>query len=782
MKDNILKTYVRRDLKLNKIKGFTILLTIILSFIFINIMSLYSVSAKLIFQDKLENGHQASFVKIKPEEIEGIKSEESIRKIGIGYIFPEVGVEDINLRIAYMDSELRDLGNVNLIKGDYPKKQDEIIVSENYFKYVNQKADIGDKIDIDLGTGLSTYNLSGILYSEAVGETYPIFVSKEYVDKFGQTDNYISQISMKSPNLYSENELKEKIILLANKYGIEDKNVHFFDMYFYYMGFVNENQYYMILALGLILGLISFLIIHNILYVFALEDRKNIAILRLIGANKKQALYLINTRIRYLGIIGICLGTIGTFSLFFINEKDKLLFLFKQKPIYILIILILSSLYIFFVLKLSAISVKRDINRISAKELFTNSQSTSHLVKRKKNYFITPKFLAWLNVKRDPKKTTYMILSLSIGGILLITSYTFLQAFNPELLAKKSYVNHEISIILKENSVLDSSNDNLMNTIQKKNPIDKDLIHSLKKVNNIEKVEIIQGINAEFISPNGSSDNLNIEGYTTQQEEWIKDNLLEGDSSYQVLYANNGVIVNQPKEIQKYYGWDVKIGDEVKFKYQKKEFKAIVIGITDILTGNGYFYVPAESLYQLADENSNLNYELRLSLKDKSLISQEKTISDVKNLINKYPLKLDTYLNAVDEYKVSLKTSKKLLLSITFIILVMGVGNLINTYLSNIVSRRNEMSLFNLIGMTKSQRSKMLMTENMYYMKRILLITLILGAISSYTLYIFISRDKIIGGMNYKFPIIEFLVYALLIYILGNITLKTADNIFIKQR
>ena len=73
MKNNILKTYVKRDLKVNKIKSFTILLTIILSFVFISIMSLYSISAKLMFQEKLENGHQASLIKVNPKQVEGIK-------------------------------------------------------------------------------------------------------------------------------------------------------------------------------------------------------------------------------------------------------------------------------------------------------------------------------------------------------------------------------------------------------------------------------------------------------------------------------------------------------------------------------------------------------------------------------------------------------------------------------------------------------------------------------------------------------------------------------------
>lgn len=782
MKNNILKTYVKRDLKVNKIKSFTILLTIILSFVFISIMSLYSISAKLMFQEKLENGHQASLIKVNPKQVEGIKTEKSIKKAGIGYIFPEVSIGDINLRVAYMDSDLRDLGNVNNIEGSYPQKDDEIIVSESYLKRINKKVDIKESINLNLGNGSKKYIISGILYNEGVEGTYPVFVSKSYVDKFGQVDNYLVQLSMKSPNSYSEDMLKNEINSIAYKYKVDESNVHFFDMYFSYMKLVNTDQYIMLLILAVLLGVVSYLIIHNILYVFTLEDRKNIAILRLIGASRKQSMIILNKRILYIGLIGICLGILGTFSIFFINNRNGLIFLLEHNPLYIIVTLILSSLYIFMVLKSSAISIRKDINRISAKELFTSGQSTSHLVKRKKNSFVTPKFIAWLNIKRDPRKTITMILSLSIGGVLLVSSYAFLKSFDPEQLARKSYTNYEISIMSNEDSILGSSNDEINGDMEKRNPLDNNLIRSLEEVDNVERIEVVKGTNATFVSPNGNSEDLSIVGYTHQQESFLNKKLIEGNTSYSKLTKEKGVIVNQPKEIKKYYGWDVQIGDEVKFQRNGKDFTAKVMGITDTLSSGIYFYIPDNSLNYFGDTNTNFNYELRLELKDKTLKAQKSTVNKVKQLINMHPLKMETYLNAVDEYKVSLKTSKKFLLSITILILIMGVGNLINTYFTNVISRKKEISFLNLVGMSKSQRISMLMSENCYYMKRILIITLIGGVIISYGLHVYTNNDPILGGLQYRFPIAEYILYSIIVYFIGRIVLRIVDTILITKR
>lgn len=782
MKNNILKAYVKRDLKINKMKSFTILLTIILSFVFISIMSLYSVSAKLIFQEKLESGHQASLIKVKPEQIEGIKSEQSIKKAGLGYVFPEVSIGDINLRVAYMDSDLRVLGNVDDIEGSYPKKANEIIVSKDYLKLINKKVNIGENINLNLGNGSKKYILRGILNKKGVEGTYPVFVSKAYVDKFGQADNYLVQLSMKSPNSYSEDKLKDEINSLAGKYNIAESNVLFFDMYFSYMNLINTDQYFIILILAVLLGTVSYLVIHNILYVFTLEDRKNIAILRLIGANKKQAMTILNKRIQYLGITGIGLGIIGTLFIFFINNRNGFEFLLKNNPLYIIAILALSSLYIIIVLKSSAISTKKDINNISARELFISGQSTSHIVKRNKNNFVTPKFIAWLNIKRDPKKTLTMILSLSIGGILLVSSYTFLKSFNPEELARKNYTNYEISLMSNKDSYLDSSNDVAMNDKDDANPLDDNLIHELKKVDNVENIEVVKGTNATFVSPNGGSGDLSIEGYTEKQEKLLKEKLLNGNSSYSDLYKEKGVIVNQPEEIEKYYGWEVHVGDRVKFQQNGKELTAKVMGITDTLNSGAYFYMPVDTLYDFGDNNTNFNYELRLKLKDKTLKAQKITVDKIKVLIQKYPLKMDTYLNSIDEYEVSLKTSKKFLLSITLLILIMGIGNLINTYFTNVISRKKEISLLKLVGMNKPQRINMLMNENGYYMRRILVITLLGGVIISYGLHIYVNNDPIFGGLQYKFPFIEFLLYAIVIYFIGRIILRTIDIILTKQK
>lgn len=84
--------------------------------------------------------------------------------------------------------------------------------------------------------------------------------------------------------------------------------------------------------------------------------------------------------------------------------------------------------------------------------------------------------------------------------------------------------------------------------------------------------------------------------------------------------------------------------------------------------------------------------------------------------------------------------------------------------------------------MDRSQRINMIMNKNGYYMMRILVIILLSGVIISYGLNIFINNDPIFGGLKYKYPIIEFLLYAIVMYFIGRIVLMSIDKIMNKKR
>lgn len=777
MKTDLLKVYAKKDLMQNKSKSLVVIITIFLGFTFLFTMNTYFFSSSALFKNKLENGHQASFVGVSPELVNGIKGEEDVLKAGLGYIFGEVHIKNAKVRVAYMDKELLEFAGMRNIEGNYPDKPDEIVLSKEYVEFLGGDFYIGQSINLNLGRGEKNYTISGFLNKESVSGIYIALVSKSYVDLYGQDDKYFMQVSMKDREAYSPDELKGTIKALGEKYNLEENQIHFFDTYFNYKSLLNASQYGVIAIVSFVLGIASYLIIHNIFYILALEDRKNMALIRLIGASKKQAVAIMNTKIRYLGMIGVGLGIVFSVSISFLSNRNGLMFLLLHNLFEIGIIFLICILYVYGVLHFSAFSIRREIKKISITELFRESESTSKGVKRNKNTFVSPKFLAWLNVKRDSKKTISIILSLSLGGILLVSSYTFLKSFDPDELARKEYPDYEYLISLEDDGIYDEAQHEGILRIQNNNPLNTRLIHSLREIENVDKIKIIKGSNIKFISPNNKSDSLDIQGYTADDEERLNHKLIEGVSSYRELLKENGVIINQAEEFKTYYDWEVKIGDDISLERNGKRIKMKVLGITDIVSDGVYFYIPEEALYKFGNPDANFNYKLQIELKDKSVVKQEEFRTIISRIISEYPLKMETYLEKVDAYEVSLNSSKKFALSITIMILIIGLANLINTYVTNILSRKSEISLLRLLAMKRSQLMEMLYAENYYYMKHILSFSLLGGGLVSLLVHHFLKNDIIIGGAKYSFPVLEFVVFALSIYLIGKLVVKVISKV-----
>lgn len=86
--------------------------------------------------------------------------------------------------------------------------------------------------------------------------------------------------------------------------------------------------------------------------------------------------------------------------------------------------------------------------------------------------------------------------------------------------------------------------------------------------------------------------------------------------------------------------------------------------------------------------------------------------------------------------------------------------NLINTLMTNLLSRKQEFGVLQSVGMSGKQLSKMLTMECFCYVVATLLITLVLGGLIGSLLVVVVNKTKILGTLIYQFPIWELLIFA----------------------
>ncbi len=88
-------------------------------------------------------------------------------------------------------------------------------------------------------------------------------------------------------------------------------------------------------------------------------------------------------------------------------------------------------------------------------------------------------------------------------------------------------------------------------------------------------------------------------------------------------------------------------------------------------------------------------------------------------------------------------------------IAVIGFINLINTMITSIVTRKKELAVLQAVGLTGRQLVRMLAGEGLVFTAGTLLISLTLGNLSGYLLFIWAKEEHFMSVSRYRYPLWE---------------------------
>lgn len=93
---------------------------------------------------------------------------------------------------------------------------------------------------------------------------------------------------------------------------------------------------------------------------------------------------------------------------------------------------------------------------------------------------------------------------------------------------------------------------------------------------------------------------------------------------------------------------------------------------------------------------------------------------------------------------------------------VFGIINLLNTLITNILTRKRELGVLQAVGLSSKQLSKMLLIEGLFYTLGVLLLSISCGTLIGYLLCTVFSAMSIFGKVSYHFPTVEMFSYFIL--------------------
>ena len=505
-----------------------------------------------------------------------------------------------------------------------------------------------------------------------------------------------------------------------------------------------------VIALVLIGG---YIVIQSIFRISINDKIQSYGQLRTIGATPKQIKRIVKNEGRKLGSIGILIGTVlGVCGGFLLFSKG-----FNAVSYVATVILTLISSWI-----MISVSIRKPVKiaaGISPIEAVRFTPAQKDIRSRKKNIKLNPISMGIANFKRDRKKTISIIASLSLGGIILLVVSSMVLLRSPEALARQIYPYGDYKIYLHSELAVEEA-------MAAGNPLNEKLKQEILAIDGVTDVitkrqSLHINYRANGIDEAGWCDILTEQNYSA-----VEAALIEGTMPADA----HSIIIDSHTSNRD----NIRVGETVEVTSGKSTIPVTISGVfdNDSIPTDGHGTVPVDSplefatealFHELHPEIASFDYSWNIASDPKKADNVE---SELKNIVATHTDIALENIDTIIEYEKNINSfvfgSMEVL---SWLVFLFGVINLINTTLSNQMSRKQENSVLRSIGLTQKQLCKMNICEGLCYAFFATLATLIVGLPAS----IFACSKFSVGAfagkvVPYKFPVLEMGLFILVLF------------------
>ena len=751
----IVKKISKKNLKADKIRNVLIIITIALATCLIMATVLYFFGSQRKSLNDAMGRYQAVINDIDNSQIEKLVKDDRV-DVGVSHLLGMVSYGDFKLTVRSMDKTLMDLAKYPDLQGKLPETEKEVAITKAFLERTGLSKSVGDSISIDLGDGKKEYTLCGILPVE--NSNYSLFVSQSYVASKISDSTYSAYVRLKGSDGWSKAAIQSELLTLLNEWGIQQENIQFSTYYFSLIE-QRSSQYMLIIAsVCLIVTLACTLVVYSLFYVSIIRKTNEYGKLRTIGTTGKQIKRIVFREGEYLAGIGIPMGLIAGGMVGYILVPKG------WNALVTLITAAVTSLFMYSCIMFTIMKPAKIASRVTPMEAIhytENNEKIAFDYTRKSKRALTTNNLAFLNFLRNKKKTVLTILSLGVCGILLMASSAYFNSIDPLAMARRSFPYGEIRLELGDYGP-QAHNSEQYSELQKSNLLTEDFRESILDIDGVEEIKEYQGTVLNVRMPTGDIEPIVSDAYTRSSQKLIEQYLIDGTADLQELLKNNGIIIENGPQWKETFGWDAAIGDELLIEVGGQTLEVKVMGIVDAnIPYGGYdtLFIPLEMLSKIVPIE-NLNYQFIVDTDDSKWAAAKDEIQKI--IPPTSSLYVSTLNDWVEAYNEKLLNYRMPVYIFVMFIGVFGIINLLNTLITNILTRKRELGVLQAVGLSSKQLSKMLLIEGLFYTLGVLLLSISCGTLIGYLLCTVFSAMSIFGKVSYHFPTVEMFSYFIL--------------------
>ena len=616
---------------------------------------------------------------------------------------------------------------------------------------------VGSSVTLDFYDGTEeTFTVSGILAGGDGAKQFSVFFSEEYAENGSQLKDMPYEVYAKiygAADMYPD-ELREVMYLIASDAGIEREYVNPSKAYLDSLT-IDSQQILLCVLVGGVILLACVLVIYGVFYLSVIGRIHQFSQLRTIGMTKKQLKKFVSREGRLLFLrsvpIGIVIGGVAGYFM-------------KPRGFSILNTLIIAAavfVIIYIITMLSVHKPAKIAGNVSPMEAlrYVPQDGMKQTSGRKQCRDLTPAGLGIMNFSRNRKKAAITMLSLGLGGILFMTAATYMSSFSKESYARQGDFQESEFIISYSPSAVEL-NENGLSGMQAGSPLGDEMIGEIASIDGVEQITERKGFGVQYDFPQHDEYGNNDIIYPLTEEELqgIGSYLEEGTADMEALLSGNQVLVAENDIVEEIYGWRFQVGDTVTLRYYDGSgMREKEVEIAGMLNGafnrdhngiEGWFVMPEQTLLDWISYDS-INSSLLISTDPAKETKVGESLEQIVG--DRSELTMETLAERRIAYEQSANQIFGAIRGLAIFIMMFSILSMMNTLITNIVTRKQELAMLESIGMSKGQIRKMLLGESLLLVGVTVGVTMTIGTLCG---YILCRMLRGIGAvyMQFRFP------------------------------
>ncbi len=706
------------------------------------------------------------------------------------------------VKFSGVDKEYYEHHDINLISGNYPQNEHELLISDSIAQKTGRKMTPGQKIILNLVVLKDNIQQEKAVEmticgfyanpSERLADHEEIYTSKNFPDIYNpELNDTASIIYVKFKDLTDFTSLEKIEEKLSDLNRAVKGNGIIMDL----SGDVEE-EIVNTIALLLLIMVCGFLLIHNIFRISVVNDIRFIGNMKIIGMTKRQIGAMLRWQVRRLGAAGIIVGSaLGTgLNFFVIRLFQSMDFSYARyyelgKSLVVSVIAgMVFSVVTLWVSSRTAVSLARKVSPVAASRFRSSGR----------------------------KKKIFSAISFALGGILFCTIFTVFAGYDTEWMVDSR---NETDFVIQQYH-------SLQPMYEPYDPLDGKLIQSIRELDFVKDSYLFYRARSERTNKadaeglyidslgevkfDGHYKDVMVKEFEKMayiKEDWdifVQDGrantgilgmeaaalgmegnnveILDGELNAD-LFATGKYLIYMPFAIpenvsaKEYLEYGMKAGDEVTFsfwnselgQYKTKTFTvmAVVQRKADNYAGEmcsgGIQLVMENSIFEevYGDSAKKMISSLRMNTLGRNARMEQETIEQLlADHFNSQVQVNSRYKMRQDQKSIQ---RQELFIGILFglITAFIGLANIINTVITDVLSRKLEFAVMQSIGMTKRQMASEICQEGM----KMILISFLPVCLLS-----FFSARALASLIYVKYVSYMYVVSCILILLLGLFT------------